>query len=39
MAWKLAEHQLYNLKIDLEEGTKPPFGPIYSLSPIELAAL
>ena len=38
-AGKLAEHQPYNLKITLDEGTVPPFGPIYSLSQEELAAL
>src|SRR5258707_3777803 len=35
----LAPHQLYDLKINLEEGTKPFHGPIYSLSPPELIAL
>ena len=35
----LAPHWLYDLKIDLEEGTKPFHGPIYSLSPPELTAL
>jgi hypothetical protein len=39
MAWNLAEHRPYDLKIDLEDGTKPPYGPIYSLSPVELQAL
>src|SRR5882724_8554096 len=38
-ASKLASHQPYNLKITLDEGTAPPFGPIYSLSQEELAAL
>ena len=37
-AGKLAEHQLYDLKITLDEGTVLPFGPIYSLSQEELAA-
>ena len=32
-------HQLYDLRIELEEGTTPPFGPIYSLSPYELRTL
>ena len=32
-------HQPYNLKIELEEGTSPPFGPIYSLSQSELKSL
>src|SRR5258708_240366 len=35
----LPPHQLYDLKIDLEEGTKPFHRPIYSLSPPELTAL
>ena len=38
-AGKLAEHQPYDLKITLDEGTVPPFSPIYSLSQEELAAL
>jgi len=38
-AGKLAEHRPYDLKITLDEGTAPPFGPIYSLSQEELAAL
>jgi len=38
-AGKLAEHRPYDLKITLDEGTTPPFGPIYSLSQEELAAL
>src|SRR5882724_8770235 len=36
-AGKLADHQPYNLKITLDEGTSLPFGPIYSLSQEELA--
>src|SRR5260370_31821383 len=35
----LAPHQPYNLKINLEEGTKPFHGPIYVLSPPELTVL
>ena len=35
----LAPHRPYDLKINLEEGTKPSYGPIYSLSPTELTAL
>ena len=35
----LAPHWPYNLKIELEEGTSPPFGPIYSLSQSELKSL
>ena len=35
----LAPHQLYNLKIDLEEGAMPPIGPMYSLSQSKLSAL
>ena len=38
-AGKLAEHWPYDLKIKLDEGTAPLFGPIYSLSQEELAAL
>ena len=38
-AGKLADHRPYDLKITLDEGTSPPFGPIYSLSQQELAAL
>ena len=38
-AGKLADHRPYNLKITLDEGTVPPFGPIYSLSQEELVAL
>ena len=34
-----APHQPYNLKIELEEGTSPPFGLIYSLSQSELKSL
>ena len=32
-------HQPYNLKIELEEGTSPLFGPVYSLSQSELKSL
>jgi hypothetical protein len=35
----LAPHRPYDLKIHLEEGTSPPWGPIYSLSATELQAL
>jgi hypothetical protein len=35
----LALHQPYDLKINLEEGTSPPLGPIYSLSAPKLTAL
>ena len=38
-AGKLADHRPYDLKITLDEGTVPPFSPIYSLSQEELAAL
>ena len=34
-----ALHRPYDLKIELEEGTSPPFGPIYSLSQSELKSL
>ncbi len=36
---KLPEHRLYDLKINIEEGTFPLLGPIYSLSESELKAL
>ena len=35
----LAPHRPYDLKINLEEGTSPPLGPIYSLSVSELQSL
>ena len=35
----LPTHQPYDLKIELEDGALPPFGPIYSLSPHELQTL
>ena len=35
----LPPHHPYDLKIPLEEGSQPPLGPIYSLSPLELEAL
>src|SRR5882672_3350112 len=38
-AGKLADHRPYDLKITLDKGTAPPYGPIYSLSQEELAAL
>ena len=38
-ASELPPHRNYNLKIDLEEGTSPPLGTLYSLSPVELCAL
>src|SRR6266481_9083609 len=38
-AGKLAGHQPYDLKITLDKGSILPFGPIYSLSQEELAAL
>ena len=34
-----APHQPYDLKIELEEGTSPPFSLIYSLSQSELKSL
>ncbi len=36
---KLPEHRPYDLKINIEEGTSPLLGPIYSLSESELKAL
>ncbi|CAD6951694.1 unnamed protein product [Tilletia caries] len=35
----LPPHRDFDHRIDLEPGTKPPFGPIYSLSEPELKAL
>ena len=34
----IPEHRLYNLKINIEEGSSPLLGPIYSLSESELKA-
>src|ERR1700722_17618821 len=36
---KLLPHRPYDLKINIEEGSTPPLGPIYSLSKTELEAL
>ncbi len=36
---KLPEHRPYDLKINIEEGTSPPLGPIYSLLESKLKAL
>jgi len=38
-ASELPPHHDYDLKIELEEGTSPPLGTLYSLSPVELSAL
>ncbi|KAG5720269.1 hypothetical protein E4T56_gene3343 [Termitomyces sp. T112] len=38
-AKELPPHCSYDHKIDLEEGTSPPFGKIYNISEIELQAL
>jgi len=38
-ASQLPPHRPYDLKIDLEEGSAPPLGTIYPLSPVELEAL
>jgi len=38
-ASELPPHHDYDLKINLEEGTSPPLGTLYSLSPVELSAL
>src|SRR5260221_12923985 len=35
----LTLHRPYDLQINVEEGAKPIHRPIYSLSPLELAAL
>lgn len=37
-AQKLPEHWPYNLSIPLQEGTAPPFLPVYNLSLLELGA-
>ncbi|ESK81223.1 hypothetical protein Moror_14436 [Moniliophthora roreri MCA 2997] len=39
LSWKLADHQEFDLKIELEEGAQPPLGRVYPLSSNELAAL
>lgn len=36
---KLPEHRSFDIAIELEEGAKPPYGPLYSLSPTEMSAL
>ena len=36
---KLPEHRHYDHTIPLQEGTTPPFGPIYNLAPAELEVL
>ena len=39
-AAELPEHTDFNdHAIDLEEGKQPPYGPIYSLGPVELETL
>ena len=38
-ATTLAPHREYDLHIDLEEGTSPPLGTVYSLSQTELGVL
>ena len=38
-AHKLPNHRPYDLSIQLQEGTTPPFGPVYNLSPLELDVL
>jgi len=38
-ASELPPHRDYDLKINLEEGTSPPLGTLYSLSLVELSAL
>jgi hypothetical protein len=35
----LSEHRSYDCTIELQDGTQPPFGPIYNLSQMELVAL
>ena len=38
-ALTLMPHRLFNLKIELEEGTEPPIGRLHSLSPSEQEVL
>jgi len=38
-ATSLPSHHDQDIKIELEEGKTPPFGPIYSLTPTEKEAL
>lgn len=38
-ASQLLQHYSYNLKINLKEGTTPPFSPLYSMSRDELLVL
>jgi len=38
-ASELSPHHNYDLKIELEEGTSPPLGTLYSLSLVKLSAL
>ena len=35
----LPKHRPFDFEIELEEGKKPPFGPIYGLAPVEQEAL
>jgi hypothetical protein len=35
----LLKHHPYDCTIELQDGVQPPFGPIYNLSQMELAAL
>lgn len=36
---ELPPHRTYDLSIDVEEGKQPPYGPLYSLSALELETL
>lgn len=36
---KLPQHRPFDISIELEKDKKPPYGPIYGLSPAELEAL
>uniref|UniRef100_A0A0W0FNC7 Reverse transcriptase domain-containing protein n=1 Tax=Moniliophthora roreri TaxID=221103 RepID=A0A0W0FNC7_MONRR len=36
---KLPDHRPYDIDIELEEGTTPPFGPMYKLTPQEREAV
>src|SRR5204862_6270913 len=39
MAKQLPKHRSYDHAIDLMPGTTPPWGPVYSMSEVELTAL
>jgi hypothetical protein len=39
LADTIPDHRPYDCAIDLQDGTQPPFGPIYNLLENELAEL